>query len=144
MVVSAIRRFASDCTEFHNDSTSITLSGDYAAANGDPQRGQATLKVGHGHNKDHRPDLKQLLWILTVSADGAVPVHYRVVDGKTEDSQTHPAAWDILHRLAGTASFLWLLRHRCGCREGNVGWIAHNRGGILADSVRTKRRSHFS
>ena len=32
-----------------------------------------------------------------------------------------------------------LLRHRCGCREGNVGWIGSNGGGILADSVRTKR-----
>ena len=26
-----------------------------------------------GHNKDHRPDLKQLLYILTVSDDGGVP-----------------------------------------------------------------------
>jgi hypothetical protein len=28
-----------------------------------------------GHNKDHRPDLKQLLFTLTVSSDGAVPVY---------------------------------------------------------------------
>jgi transposase len=101
VVVNAIRRFAIDCSEFHNDSTSITFSGDYEGANGQPQRGQTTLKVNHGHNKDHRPDLKQLLWILTVSADGAVPVHYRVADGNTEDTQTHQETWDILRRLAG-------------------------------------------
>ena len=31
---------------------------------------------------DFRPDLKQLLFILTVTADGAVPIAYRTGDGK--------------------------------------------------------------
>ena len=43
----------------------------------------------------------------------------------------------------GTREF-GLLRHRCGCREGNVGRIAANGGGILARWARGKRRSHFS
>jgi len=42
-------------------------------------------------NEDHRPGLKHLLFVLTVSADGAVPVHARVLDGNTEDSTTHIA-----------------------------------------------------
>jgi hypothetical protein len=37
------------------------------------------LAITFGHNKDHRPDLKQLLFILTVSEDGGVPLHYRLV-----------------------------------------------------------------
>lgn len=120
VVVSAIRHFAIECTEFHNDSTSITLTSDYAAANGDSQRGQATLKVGHGHNKDHWPDLKQLLWILTVSTDGAVPVHYRVADGKTEDSQTHQQTWDLLRCLAGDARCLYVADAKL-CTKENMG-----------------------
>jgi len=35
--------------------------------------------------KDHRPDLKQLVWILTVTADRAVPIAHRVLDGNTSD-----------------------------------------------------------
>ena len=138
VVVNAIRRFAIDCTEFHNDSTSITFSGDYAGANGDPQRGQTTLKVNHGHNKDHRPDLKQLLWILTVSADGAVPVHYRVADGNTEDTQTHQETWDILRRLAGHARFLYIADSKLCTRE-NMGHIDSHEGRFLTVLPRTRK-----
>ena len=138
VVVNAIRRFGIDCTEFHNDSTSITFSGDYADAHGQPRRGQATLNVDHGHNKDHRPDLKQLLWILTVSADGAVPVHFRVADGKTEDSQTHQETWDILHRLAGNPQFLYIADSKLCTRE-NMGHIDANGGRFLTVLPRTRK-----
>jgi len=72
-VVRAIRVFDVDLDQFHNDSTSITFSGDYRKATGRRIRGMDALKITHGYNTDHRPDLKQLLWILTVSADGGVP-----------------------------------------------------------------------
>ena len=75
VVVSAIEVFDIDLAQFHNDSTSITFSGQYPCATGRMMRGKRAVKVTHGHNKDHRADLKQLLWILTVSADGAVPIH---------------------------------------------------------------------
>jgi len=38
-----------------------------------------------GHSRDHRPHLKQLVWILTVAADGSVPIAYRLADGNTND-----------------------------------------------------------
>ena len=53
------------------------------------------MAITWGHNKDHRPDLKQLLYILTVR-DGAVPVHFRVASGNTVDDQTHRDTWDLL------------------------------------------------
>jgi hypothetical protein len=65
--------FHVDCSQLHNDSTSITLSGAYHAADGHERAGKPTPAAAHGHNKEHRPDLKQLVWILTVSADGAAP-----------------------------------------------------------------------
>ena len=58
VVAHAVREFAVDLDELHNDSTTITLHGDYEAA--DHQRtlrGKLRLAVTHGHNKDHRPDL---------------------------------------------------------------------------------------
>ena len=45
--------------------------------------------IAFGHNKDHRPDLKQLVYSLAVTADGAVPVHYKTYDGNTSDDKTH-------------------------------------------------------
>lgn len=52
-------------------------SGDYTGADGSPRGGKPTAAITFGHNKDHRPDLRQLVWILTVTADGAVPLAHR-------------------------------------------------------------------
>jgi transposase len=75
LVLSAIREFTIDLAQLHNDSTTVTFSGAYATANGQRVRGKPTAAIQFGYNKDHRPDLKQLLFVLTVSADGAVPIH---------------------------------------------------------------------
>jgi len=108
LVVHMVREFQVSLTPLHNDSTSLTLHGTYDEATGKLVRGRPTLVVTFGHNKDHRPDLKQLLWILTVSADGAVPVHVKVADGNTEDSTTHRATWEVLRDLVGSPNFLYV------------------------------------
>jgi len=61
LVLAAIREFKIDLDQFHNDSTTLTLTGVYREADGREIRSQPTLVVTYGHNKDHRPDLKQLL-----------------------------------------------------------------------------------
>src|SRR5262249_16412691 len=68
VVVHAVREFDVDLDELHNDSTSITFHGDYEAAERERTlRGRLRLAGTWGHNKDHRPDLKPLLYILTVT-----------------------------------------------------------------------------
>jgi hypothetical protein len=57
-------------------------------------------------SKDRRPDLKQLLFILTTDADGGVPVQFRTADGNTNDSITHIETWTMLRAVAGRADFL--------------------------------------
>ena len=96
VVLTVVREFGIDCTQLHNDSTSITFTGlDYPG--GGSRRGhKAVPAVNFGHNKDHRPDLRQLVWVLTVGADGAVPVAYRVESGNTNDDVTHVPTWDEL------------------------------------------------
>ncbi len=100
-VLRAIREFDLDVTQLHNDSTTVTLTGAYPEADGYTRGGKATPAIRHGHNKDFRPDLKQLLLILTVCADGAVPIAYRVGDGNTPDDVTHIPTWDELRALVG-------------------------------------------
>jgi transposase len=108
LVLGAVREFNIDLDQLHNDSTTLTLTGEYRDADGKEVRSQPTVVVTFGHNKDHRPDLKQLLFVLTVSADGAVPIHYRAMDGNTEDSTTHVASWETLRKLAGRPDFLYV------------------------------------
>ena len=102
LVTHVVREFQVDLDELHNDSTTITFHGAYADAAQEEKRGQKTrMAITWGYNKDHRPDLKQLLYILTVARDGAVPLYFQVASGNVADDQTHRATWDLLCRLTG-------------------------------------------
>jgi transposase len=117
LVVGVIGEFEIDCSQLHNDSTSITLHGHYGQADGRERDGTPTPAITYGHNKDHRPDLKQLVWILTMAADGALPLAYRLADGNTPDNQTHIATWEGLRALAGTPGFLYVADCKLCTRE---------------------------
>ena len=51
LIVAMIAAFEIDCTQLHNDSTTITFSGAYHEATGQPRGGKATPTITHGHNK---------------------------------------------------------------------------------------------
>lgn len=138
VVVQAVREFDISLEELHNDSTTITFSGHYGGAKGYPRRGRPTLAITHGHNKDHRPDLKQILWILTISADGAVPVHFRLCDGNTTDDQTHIQSWETLRRLIGRPDFLYVADSKLCVREAMT-HIAGQGGRFLTVLPKTRR-----
>jgi transposase len=108
LIVGVVAQFGIDTSELHNDSTSVSLHGAYRDADGTPRGGKPTAAVTFGHSKDHRPDLKQLVWILTVSADGAVPMAYRLADGNTSDDPTHIPTWDQLVAVLGRRDFLYV------------------------------------
>src|SRR6266852_4535329 len=108
LTLAAIGGYGITTGELHNDSTSICLYGAYRDAAGVPRGGVTPPRPARGHSKDHRPDLKQLVWILTVPADGAVPVTCRMADGNTEDSTTHIATWEACRAIAGRADFLYV------------------------------------
>jgi transposase len=116
IVVRMVREFDLDLSQAHNDSTSLTFSGVYRER---PPRadGRRVLRVRHGHNKDHRPDLKQLVWTLTVAGDGAVPVHYNVYDGNVTDDRTHIETWQTLSKITGSTDFLYVADSKLCTRE---------------------------
>jgi hypothetical protein len=109
LMTGVITEFGIDCSRLHNDSTSVSVHGAYqAAGGGEDVAGIPTPAITLGHSKDHRPDLKQLVYILTVSGDHAVPVIYRLADGNTSDDPTHIPTWDQLVKLTGSAEFLYV------------------------------------
>lgn len=132
-VLAVVREFTIGTSQLHNDSTTITVSGNYPDADGRSRGGQPTPAIRHGHNKDHRPDLKQLLFILTISADGAVPIAYRVADGNTPDDLTHIPTWDELHALVGNPGFLYVADSKL-CSQQAMRHI-HSHGGRFVTIV---------
>ena len=114
------------------------MSGNYPDADGRTRGGQPTPAIVHGHNKDHRPDLKQLLFILTICADGAVPITYRVADGNTPDDLTHVPTWDQLRDLVGRPDFLYVADSKL-CSKQAMGHI-HAHGGRFVTIVPHGRR----
>jgi transposase len=100
--------FADSLGEVVVDSTTVKFCGQYRAARGRSLRGRRAPWITYGYSKDRRPDLKQLLFILTTSADGAVPVQFRSADGNTNDSTTHLETWESLCEVSGRTDFLYV------------------------------------
>jgi transposase len=138
VLLAAISEFDIDTTRLHNDSTSISVHGAYRDADGTARAGKPTPVITHGHSKDHRPDLLQLVWILTVSADGAVPIAYRLADGNTVDDPTHVPTWDGLVALLGRVDFLYVADSKL-CSRQAMGHIAGRGGRFVTVMPRSRK-----
>ena len=73
----------------HWDSTSCSLTGQYVGSEAAP------VRPAHGHSKDHRPDLKQLLLTLFVNREG-VPLFGTVESGQRSDKTLNGEMLDRL------------------------------------------------
>jgi transposase len=137
VVVQAARAFELNLAQLHNDSTTVTFSGQYAAAPEHLENARGPHRITHGYNKDHRPDLKQLLYLLTTTAEGAVPVWCSVENGNTTDAKTHIHTWNTLRALVGKPDFLYVADSKLCTRE-NMDHIAHQGGRFLTVLPRTR------
>jgi transposase len=109
VVRQVVHAFTVSLDELHNDSTSLAFHGDYHAASEPvPRDGRMQPAITWGHSKDHRPDLKQLLFTLTIANDGGIPVYFSVDSGNTNDDTTHRTTWDLLAQLLGGPDFLYV------------------------------------
>jgi transposase len=122
VVIAASKRFGVVLDELHNDSTTIRFCGQYRAARGRSVRGKRAPWITYGNAKDHRPDLKQLRFVLTTAHDGGVPVQFRCEAGNHSDSRTHEQTWEALRRVAGRADFLYVADSKL-CGEDAMGYI---------------------
>jgi transposase len=117
VALAVAERFGVNFDECHNDSTTISFYGSYRGASGRKIRGRTAPVITFGHSKDKRPDMKQLLFILTMTADGNIPVAFRCTDGNTSDSRTHIDTWNTLRALAGRSDFLYVADSKLCSRE---------------------------
>jgi transposase len=142
VVVAVGRRFELQFQRLHNDSTSISFCGQYR--NQRPHRsGRRAPAITFGYSKDHRPDLKQLLFILTTDADGGVPVQFRTADGNTNDSVTHIETWNTLRGVAGRSDFLYVADSKL-CSFDNLDYINRAGGRFVTVMPRSRQEDgHF-
>jgi transposase len=102
VVVRMIEAFEVQLERLHNDSTTVKAFGQIA---GKTRHG---VELKRGYSKDHRPDLKQLVFSLSISADGGVPIHHQVYAGNRTDDTTHIDTWTTLRALHTRADFLYV------------------------------------
>lgn len=101
LALRAIKVFEIQCSQIHQDTTTVTFCGKYAGW-GVPEL------LTHGLNKDHRPDLKQLVLGLSVSADGSVPLVHKIYGGNQTDDRLHPENHQRLRQLLQRADFIYV------------------------------------
>ncbi len=102
IVLKIIKAFDLKMDQIHNDTTSVSAYGVYE------KQDDKAIKLKRGHSKDHRPDLKQLVYSLCVTRDGAVPVHFKCYDGNRTDDTIQLETWNSLRVLLQTPNFIYV------------------------------------
>lgn len=131
-----IRIFRLGLSQLHQDTTTVTFSGDYDGQL-DAAMSDRPARITHGYSKDHRPDLKQLLYNRTITADGAVPVHCKIHDGNTTDDSVHGQTWLSLVEVVGSSNFLYVGDSKL-CNRDDMALIAGRNGRFLTVMPRTR------
>lgn len=125
--------------EFHNDSTTVSFYGAYAgAAEEDERGGRPTPAITWGHSKARRPDLKQLLYTLTINEDGGVPVFFTTSSGNVTDDTTHVETWERVCQLTGKRDFLYVADCKLASKE-NLAHIAARGGRFVTVLPRSRK-----
>lgn len=139
VVRHVVKEFGLSLDEIHNDSTSVSFCGAYHDADEEGvQQGRPTPAITYGHSKDHRPDLKQLLYVLTITEDGGVPVHFSTRSGNTVDDQTHRETWDIVRQLVGRPDFLYVADCKLASTD-NMKYIHRRKGRFVTVLPATRK-----
>lgn len=131
IVVSAVKTHGVDLSQIHQDTTSVKVTGAYKR-----QKNKA-LKLARGHSKDHRPDLKQLVYELSVTRDGAVPILYKSHDGNRTDDTLHWDNWQTLRGVLGRSDFLYVADSKA-CVNKTMLNIDRNQGRFVSILPRTR------
>jgi len=129
LALRVIKHFELDTRRIHFDTTTVTFHGKYERSVDEP-------RITHGHNKDHRPDLKQLLFGLSCCADGAVPLHHQVHSGNRTDDRVHQGNLEDLRRILRSEDFTYVADSKL-CTLDNLRHISSYGGTFVTVMPRT-------
>jgi transposase len=126
IVVEVIKKFNIDLKHIHNDSTSVSAYGQYEG------KTSTGFELKRGRSKDSLHHLKQLVFCLSISADGAVPVHYKTYPGNRNDESTHIETWDALSKISPDPTFLYVADCKL-CTDSQLSYIAGKGGRAITN-----------
>ena len=89
LAFQARQRFDIKAQYLHVDTTSFSVSGEYATKE---EEDPVPIAITYGYSRDHREDLKQWMLALATTHDGDVPVFLRPLDGNSSDKEHLSAA----------------------------------------------------
>ncbi len=124
IVLNMIKEVDLDLSRIHNDSTTVKAYGKI------PGTTITGLKLARGPSKEHRPDLKQLVFSLSISSDGAVPVHYKTYSGHRTDDTTHIETWTEVSKIAQKSDFIYVADCKV-CTSNQLGYIVGKGGRVI-------------
>jgi len=131
IVLAVMTGFDLKMEQIHNDTTSVMVRGAYDGQNA------KGVQLKRGHSKEHRPDLKQLVYSLCVTSDGAVPVHFKAYDGNQTDDGIHLETWIRLRTLLQHPRFIYVANCKL-CTEKNLRTIDRERGFFVTIIPKTR------
>jgi transposase len=115
LALRSIKIFNLQTDRIHFDTTSISFCGEYQSSSRDP-------RITRGFSKDHRPDLKQLVFGLNVTSDGAVPLSHGVFSGNRTDDSLHRDNFDALRDLLARDDFVYVADSKL-CTKDNLAHV---------------------
>jgi len=102
VVLHSVKAYQVDLSQIQQDTTSVKLRGAYT------RQRRSAVQLVRGYSKDHRPDLRQLVYELSVTQDGAIPVLFKAHDGHRTDDTLHWENWQMLRGILGRSDFLYV------------------------------------
>jgi len=130
LALHVIKEFRLDTSRIHHDTTTVTFHGRYSSSVLPP-------KITHGVNKDHRPDLKQLVFGLNVTSDGAVPISHEIHSGNRSDDSIHCGNLERLRKFLKKTDFIYVADSKL-CTRKNMQDIEEHRGRFVTVMPRTR------
>mgnify|MGYP001081939027 CR=1 FL=1 len=131
LALCMIKQFELETERIHFDTTTVTFHGQYKTSFKEP-------KITRGINKDHRPDLRQLVFGLNVISDGAVPLSHQIYSGNRTDDTVHRSNIDNLRQLLGREDFIYVTDSKL-CTTNNLHHIARYGGKFVTVLPRTRK-----
>lgn len=132
VVLHSVKAYQVDLNQIHQDTTSVKLTGAYT------RQRRTAVQLLRGYSKDHRPDLKQLVYELSVTHDGAIPVLFKAHDGNRTDDTLHWENWQMLRGILGRSDFLYVADSKL-CVSKTLLDIDRSQGRFITVVPRTRR-----
>ena len=119
IVVTLGRVFCVELNRLHFDTSTLRTFGAHAVAPEAPGP-----RAVQGHSKDHRPDLLQWVFGMTVQPDG-LPVLSTLLDGNTADALVHRAHLELLATQIRDPTSTTFVSDSKGCNAASLGLLCY-------------------